>query len=379
MSDLVVRPVESRSEERRFIRLPWDIYRGDPNWVPPLIHSQKGLLGFLPHPFYENAESRSFLVRRGGTDVGRITAIVDHAHNERHAERRGFFGFFECRDDAAAARALFGAARDWLHGRGMTCVRGPANPSLNYEAGLLVDAFDKPPSFMTTYNAPWYPRLVEDNGFVKAQDLYAYWGEVPMLAKLDPKLREMRDAVLQRFNVKLRPLNRSRFEDEVRLYFQIYNGSMRANWGFVPFSEAEILHLAGELRHLIVPDLAFVAEVDGRPVGTTFALLDYNPRIRAIGGRLLPFGLFRLLWNKRGIKHVRLVTANVVPEYQAWGIGLVLLDALVPPVLEWGIQEAEFSWILESNMLSRGSLERGGAIRTKTWRIYQDDQPVSPA
>ncbi|MFM9059586.1 MAG: N-acetyltransferase [Planctomycetaceae bacterium] len=377
MTDLVVRPVESRSEQRRFIRLPWDIYRGDPIWIPPLIHSQKGLLGFLPHPFYRQAESRSFLVRRGGTDVGRITAVVDRAHNERHKERRGFFGFFECRDDDDAARALFGAARDWLRGRGMTCVRGPANPSLNYEAGLLVDAFDKPPTFMTTYNPPWYPRLVEENGFVKAHDMYAYWGEVPMLAKQDPKLREMRDAVLERFGVKLRPLDKSRFEDDVKLYFRIYNDSMRANWGFVPFSEAEILHLAGELRHLIVRDLAVVAEVNGKAVGTTFALLDYNPRIRMIGGRLLPFGWARLLWNRRAIKNVRLVTANVVPEYQAWGIGLVLLDALVPPVLDWGIREAEFSWILESNVLTRGSLERGGAVRTKTWRMYQDDPPPS--
>jgi len=373
--DLVVQPVESRSDQGRFIRLPWDIYRGDPNWIPPLVHSQKGLLGFRPHPFYRHAEARSFLARRGGVDVGRITAVVNHAHNERHGERRGFFGFFECRDDAAAARALFGAAREWLAARGMTCVRGPANPSLNYEAGLLVDAFDKPPSFMTTYNPPWYPHLVEDNGFVKVQDLYAYWGEVPMLATLDPKLAQMRDAVLERFGVKLRRLDRARFEAEVRLYFEIYNGSMQATWGFVPFSEAEILHLARELRFLIVPDLAVVAEVNGKPVGTTFALLDYNPRIRAIGGRLLPFGLFRLLWNKRAIKHMRLVTANVVPEFQAWGIGLVLLDALVPPVLDWGIREAEFSWILETNSLSRGSLERGGAIRSKTWRMYQDDPP----
>ena len=122
--------------------------------------------------------------------------------------------------------------------------------------------------------------------------------------------------------------------------------------------------------------MAVVAEVNGRPVGTAFTLLDYNPRIRAIGGRLLPFGLFRLLWNRRAIKSVRLVTANVVPEYQAWGIGLVLLDALVPPVLGWGVREAEFSWVLESNVLTRGSLERGGAIHTKTWRIYQDDPPA---
>ena len=376
MQQVVVRPVETRSQQKRFIRLAWRIYRGNPHWVPPLVHSQKQLLGFAPHPFYDQAEARSFLASRGGVDVGRITAIVNRAHNELHDEKRGFFGFFECEDDSEAARALFAAARDWLHGKGMTCVRGPANPSLNYEAGLLVDAFDKPPSFMMTYNLPYYPRLVEENGFVKVQDLYAFWGELSMLETLDPKLYSMTDQIRERFGVVVRPLEKRRFAEGVKLFFETYNASLPGTWGFVPFTKREIDHLAAELKHLIVPELALVAEADGKPVGTTFSLLDYNPRIRAIDGRLFPFGFLRLLWNKRAIKNMRAMTANVVPEYQAWGIGLVLLSGLVAPLKAWGMKEVEFSWILESNQLSRKSLERGGAIRTKTYRMYQDDAPA---
>lgn len=378
VAPLAVRPVDTWLQQRRFIRLPWRIYRGNTCWVPPLVHNQLGLVGFRRHPFFDRAEARSFLASRGGVDVGRITAIVNHAHNERFGEQRGFFGFFECDDDPAAARALFGAARDWLRARGMTCLRGPANPSLNYEAGLLVDAFDKPPSFMMTYNPPWYPRLVEDNGFVKAHDMYAFWSEMSMLGTLDPRLASINDAIRDRFGVKIRPLDPRRFDEDVRLFFEIYNDSLTSTWGFVPFTEPEIRQLAAELKLLIVPELALVAEVEGVPVGTTFSLLDYNPRIRAIGGRLLPFGLVRLLWNRRRIRSMRAMTANIVQQYQSWGLGLVILASLLPAVQAWGMQEVEFSWVLESNVLSRGSLERAGAVRTKTYRMYQDDAPSEP-
>jgi GNAT superfamily N-acetyltransferase len=145
---------------------------------------------------------------------------------------------------------------------------------------------------------------------------------------------------------------------------------MAGTWGFVPLSADEIRHLAAGLRHLIVPELALMAEVDGKQIGACFGLLDYNPRIREIDGRLFPFGFLKLVTNRRAIKKVRLIATNVVPEYQRWGVGLVLLSGLVPHVRTWGIEEAEFSWVLESNKLSRGSLERGGAQRSKTYRLY---------
>ena len=377
MADVVVRPVETRSQQKRFVNLPWRIYRDDPCWIPPLVMSQEELLGFRPCPFYEKSRSRSFLATRGAQDVGRITAIVNAGHIERYNEQRGFFGFFECDDDPVAAKALFDAAKDWLHAQGMTSIRGPANPSLNYECGLLIEGFDTAPFFMMTHNKPYYAGLVEAQGFGKVEDLYAFWGQLSMLSSLDAKLGVMVEGVKERFGVTVRPLDRSRFDEEVRMFLEIYNSSLSGTWGFVPLTPAEINHMAASLKHLIVPELALVAEVEGRPIGTVFCLLDYNPRIKAINGRLFPFGFLKLLWNKKAIKRMRAISTNVIPEYQAWGVGLVLHAALVPRLFDWGMQEVEFSWVLESNHLSKRTLERGGALVTKKYRIDQDDPPAA--
>jgi len=375
VADIAIQPVETRSQQQRFIRLPWRIYADDPCWIPPVIMSQQELLGFRKHPFYERSKSRSFLATRGGRDVGRITAIVNAGHIDRYKEQRGFFGFFECDEDTAASRALFQAAGDWLHAQGMTCIRGPANPTLNYECGLLIEGFDTPPFFMMTHNRPWYAQLVEDAGFGKIEDMFAFWGETAMLGGLDPKLVTMVAGVKERFGVTIRPLDRRRFADEVRTFLHIYNESLGGTWGFVPLTSGEIDHMAASLKYLIEPELTLVAEVEGKPVGAVFCLLDYNPRIKAIDGRLFPFGFLRLLWNKKAIKRLRAISTNVIPEYQAWGIGLVLMNGLHERFMKWGLREVEFSWVLESNYLSRRTLERGGALVTKKYRMYQDDPP----
>ena len=379
MADVSVQPVDSRARQRRFLEIPWRIYQSDPCWRPPLRLAEEELLGFRPHPFYERNRARSFLATRGGRDVGRITAIVNRGHVERYHENRGFFGFFECEDDLAAAEALFAAAGDWLAGEGMTTLRGPVDPSLNYECGLLIEGFDTPPFFMMTHARPWYAGLVEAQGFVKAEDMFAFWGEMSMLESIDSKLGVMVEGVKERFGVTVRPLDSRRFEEEVRMFLDIYNSSLGGTWGFVPLSDAEVRHTAKTLKYLIVPELALVAEVEGKPIGSVFCLLDYNDRIKAIGGRLFPFGFLRLLWNKRGIKRMRAISTNVIPEYQAWGVGLVLHAALVPRLYDWGMREVEFSWVLESNHLSRRTLERGGAIVTKKYRIYQTDPPPEDA
>jgi GNAT superfamily N-acetyltransferase len=375
VADIAIQPVETRSQQQRFIRLPWRIYADDPCWMPPVIMSQQELLGFRKHPFYERSKSRSFLATRGGRDVGRITAIVNAGHIDRYKEQRGFFGFFECDEDTAASRALFQAAGDWLHSQGMTCIRGPANPTLNYECGLLIEGFDTPPFFMMTHNRPWYAQLVEDAGFGKIEDMFAFWGETSMLGGLDPKLVTMVEGVKERFGVTIRPLDRRRFADEVRTFLHIYNESLGGTWGFVPLTSGEIDHMAASLKYLIEPELTLMAEVEGKPVGAVFCLLDYNPRIKAIDGRLFPFGFLRLLWNKKAIKRLRAISTNVIPEYQAWGIGLVLMNGLYERFMKWGLREVEFSWVLESNYLSRRTLERGGALVTKKYRMYQDDPP----
>lgn len=370
MSDLVVKRVSTQRERERFLEFPWTLYRDDPNWIPPLRGNQKEMVGYRSHPFYERNQVQTFLACRGSHVCGRIAAILNHGHIHRHSDRRGFFGFFECVDDQQVANGLFDAARRWFADQDIHRMRGPVNPSLNYEMGLLIDAFDRPPFFMMTYNPAYYPRLIEGYGFRKAQDLYAYWGHVDMLPKIIAKLGRIAEQIIERYEVRLRSLDRSRFGEDVEGFLSVFNRAMDGTWGFVPMTRGEVQHVAAGLRHLIVPELAVAAEIDGKTVGAAFGMLDYNPRIRRIDGRLFPFGIFRLLRNKREIKRIRLISTNVIPEYQRMGIGLVLLHGLAPKALDWGMEEAEFSWVMESNSLSRGSLEKGGAKIVKTYRLY---------
>jgi hypothetical protein len=370
MSNVVVTPVADRRQQKVFLRLPWIIYYDDPHWIPPLLDNQRELLNYKPHPFYDDAEIQTFLAYREGRACGRVAAIVNHVHNRRYEEQRGFFGFFESVDDQEVADGLFDAARQWLASKDVRMLRGPMNPSMNYECGLLIDGFDSPPTFMMTYNPDYYPRLLEEYGFRKTQDMYAFWGHVDMLDKLDKKIAFVVEEAKRRFAVTVRPMNPKRFVEDVMKFLHIYNESLGATWGYTPLSEGEIKHFATSLKHLLIPEMTSIAEVDGRAVGAAFGLLDYNPRIKRIGGKLFPFGFMRLLWNRRGIKRVRIVSGNVLPEYQRWGLGLVILDRLVPDVFRLGIEEAEFSWVLESNRLSFGTLKRGGAKLTKSYRIY---------
>ncbi len=362
--------VKTRSDQKQFLNIQKEIYKDDPNWVPPLWMDLKERVGFKRHPFYDDAQTQAFLVRRGDRVVGRVSAIVNHAHNRHHEEKRGFFGFYECHDDLEASNELLSTACKWLREQGMTDVRGPANPSLNYEVGLLVDGFDSPPTFLITYNRDYYGRLIEGFGFEKVQDLFCYDASIAALDDLNPKLKFVIDEATKRFKVKCRPIDHKNFTADVRTFLDIYNQSLQRTWGYVPMSEAEIKHQAAGLKHLIVPRLTSIAEIDGRPVGAGFGMLDYNVLIKKINGKLLPFGWLTLMLGKKKLERLRLISTNVLPEYQKWGLGLVTLNRILPEAIDFGIQIGEFSWVLESNSLSRGTIERGGAHRTKTQRIY---------
>lgn len=377
MANVSVRPVETRRQKRQFIALPWTLYRDDPNWIPPLRSNIKELVGFKPHPFHQVADVRTWLAERDGIPCGRIAAIVNHTHNRKYHEKRGFFGFFESINDQEVANQLFDTVRDWFAEQDIHAMRGPVNPSLNYEVGLLIEGFDTPPTFQMTYNWPYYAELIENYGFRKSQDMHAFWGHVDMLASLDKKLEFIINEATRRFKLKLRKLDRSRFREDVRTFLNIYNASLDGTWGFTPLSEGEIDAISAGLRQLIIPELTCAAEVDGRTVAAAFGLLDYNPRIKKIDGRLFPFGFLRLLTRRKKIKRIRLISTNVLPEYQRWGLGLVVLAQLVPDVLAWGIEEAEFSWVLESNYLSFQSLKRGGAKLVKTYRVYDYPAPTA--
>jgi hypothetical protein len=332
---------------------------------------QAELVGYRHHPFYDRNRIQTFLAMRGKKVCGRVAAIVNYAHIETHNEQIGFFGFYESVDDPEVARALLEAARQWLAEHDIQRIRGPMNPAFNYVFGLLIDGFDSPPAFMMPYNPPYYARLLEACGYEKAQDFYAYWGNREMRPAVHDKLKPICDQIIEKLNVRVRPLDRARFSEDVYTFLDIWNRAMANHWGFDPMSPAEIKKAAAGLKWLIEPRLALAAEIDGKVVGVVFSMLDYNPRIKKIDGKLFPFGWIRLFWNRRKIKSIRVLAASVLPEYNLQGLGLVLMDGLVPAGLEWGLEEVEFSWVAESNSFSRGSLEKGGAKRTKTYRVYE--------
>jgi len=376
MIELVtVSPVVSWRDRWRFQQLPWSIYLSDarardPHWVPPILAQERELLGWGHHPFFDNAQIATLLAQRGGKVVGRIAVLVNGAHNRKYNDQCGFFGFFECVNDTQVSRALFDAGVAWLRQRDMTSVRGPVNPSLNYTCGLLVDGFDRTPCFLMTYNPPYYAALIESYGFAKSQDLYAYEMDTSLLAMLTEKYKPAVISALENTNLVIRPFNPKKYEQEIETYLDIYNRSLEGTWGFTPLEPSEARQIARELRHVIVPQFAVFAEVDGQPVGALLALLDYNQILRKLNGHLFPFGFVRLLTGRRHITTARAMAVTMVPGFQSTGIGVILLDQLVEVARNWGIQRYEFSWVLESNRRSRGTLERVGTKITSTYRIY---------
>lgn len=356
------------------MRFPRELYADDPRWVPPLARDEEQRVGFRRHPFHQAGRVQAFLAERRGQVVGRIAAIHNERHNQRNGERRGFFGFFECRDDGPAARALLNAAGDWLRARGLTDLRGPMSPSIDYQVGLLVDGFDEPPSFAMPYNLNYYERLLLDCGLTKSHDLFALACTCQEAQAALPRLARVKQRIMDRHQLRFRGLDRRRFRDDIGLFLSVVNQSLQGHWGYVPLTTAEMNHMAGALRWLLVPELALLAEVAGRPIGVALALPDYNPLVRRAGGRLLPLGWLRLLAEKRRIKRLRVVAVNALPQWKRSGIGVALTAAIIEAAVRRGADNLEFSWIAESNHLSHGSLATGGARRSKVYRVY--DAPL---
>lgn len=362
-------PVRTRADRRAFRLLPFRLYAGDPDWVPPLHRDIKAFLDASRHPFGRSGEIAFLLARRDGAVAGRIAAIVNRAHNDYHGERTGFFGFFEAEDDPGVAAALLDAAAGWVSARGMTTIRGPCSPSTNYECGLLVDGDPGPPTLMMPYNPRWYARLIEGCGFVKAMDLYAYRQEAAS-SDLD-RWSRIAERIRQRAGVTMRPLDKRRLDADVRTIVEIYHDAWGRNWGFVPINDEEVRRMASELRPVIVPWLGGFVEKDGRALGFHLGLPDYNRVLIRLRGRLFPFGFLKLLRARTRIPFMRLLLMGVRQDSQHLGLDVLLYDDVVRNCLSRGITANESSWILETNTPMINTLERAGARRSRTYRIYE--------
>ena len=377
MSDIEVSEVSSRRDRDAFIKFPWRIYVQDAAWVPPLIIERKAFLDRKRHPFYRHGDAALFLARsrsRGGEIVGRIMASDDPNYNSLHQSNVGSFGLFECIDDPRVAARLFEAASHWLRKKGRTEMMGPIDYSTNYVCGLLIDGFQFPPTILTAHNPPYYRELIESCGFAKVKDWYAWWFDDP--AKAVAQLRRFAERFRRDWPVTFRPANLKNIRDESRLLRRIYNQAWQKNWGFVPFTEAEIEFMTNELKPLLVPEFAWIAEIESEPVGFTLCLPDINVALKYLNGRLtrfgLPIGLMKLLFYKRRVRKGRLIALGVVEKYRRAGIAeMLVLRVMEETMVKRGIT-GELSMTLEDNFMINRFLEAIGAQRYKTYRIFKN-------
>lgn len=382
MTTLEIRPIETKKELMEFISFAWKVYEDNPNWVPPLISMMKEMFDHRKNPFWEHSEFQNFLARRDGQVVGRISAIVDDNHNQTHDDRVGFFGFFEVLEDYEAAEALFDAASEWLRARGMTAIRGPVHPSVNDEYGLLVDGFDSPPVVMMPYNPPYYADFIERYGFAKAMNLWAYHLDTSIFGgervdKLPPKLLRVVEAVRKRYNYIVRPINVKDWDAEVERFKKVYNSAWEKNWGAVAMTDHEIQHLADALRQIMDPDLVFLVEKEGEVVGVSITLPDANQALlRAYPHPRTwePWTLLKFLWHSRirsCIDGIRVLILGVLEPYRGRGVDSLLYYETAMAALPKGYEDAEMSWILETNdPINRAAQFLGGRVY-KTYRIYE--------
>ena len=366
-------PVESKTELDRFIGLPMRLGAGDPNYVAPLVFERQQSLTAKGNPFFEHAEVRFWLAVRDGRDVGRISAQIDRL-NPQTPEGIGNFGMVAAEDDPAIFAALFKVAEDWLRTRGCRAALGPVNLSTNEEVGLLVEGHENPPMFMMSHDARYVAARIEEQGYGRAKDIFAYICSV----KDDlpaPILRRIRKGPPE--GVTLRMLDMSRFDAEVDTLTGILNDAWSGNWGFTPTTEAETKALAATLKLLIDTRLTWFAEVDGETVGFIILLPNINEAIADLKGKLFPFGWAKLIWRLkiRGVKTGRVplmgVKRKVAGSLRGQLLPFLLIDAVAQAARKLGYARYELSWVLEDNLPMRRICDAGGAKVYKTYRLYQ--------
>lgn len=375
---LTVEAVESKRDLEAFLRVPWPIFADDPHWIPPLLLERRRHLSPKHNPWFEHGEARFWLARRGGQPVGRISAQIDYLRLQHHRDQAGNFGFLDAVDDGEVFAALLESAENWLRSRGMRQVIGPFSLSINDESGLLVEGFDHPPSMMMGHARPWYGPRLEEQGYRKVRDLIAYW--VDPNQPFPASLMRLVESGIGEHKVTFRPLDISRYDEELRLIVDIFNDAWRDNWGFVPFTEAEIRHLAKSLRPLVGPEWICIGEVAGEPAAFAVTLPNINEAAADLDGRLFPFGIFKFLWRLKvtGTRTGRMPLMGVRKAYQKGVLGAALALGAIERLYRYHrnrgvVTGAELSWVLEENRPTRRLIEQLAARHYKTYRVYQKD------
>jgi GNAT superfamily N-acetyltransferase len=373
MPDVEIRPVAGRRELRTFIKLPWRLYRNEPNWVPPLLMDLRKRLDRKRNPFFAHAEAEYCLAWRDGRAVGRISAQVDRNFHEFQSNDWGLFGFFECEEDPEAAGALLDAAADWLRERGRDRMVGPMDFTTNDECGVLIEGHERTPIILTPWSHRYYPRLLEEAGMTKAMDtlmwaLYVHGQR----EKVHPAIWEMADKLESEHGIVCRHMRKRDLQAEVERFLEVYNAAWERNWGFVPLTEDEVRHYAKDLKPVLDENWAMIAEKhDGEVVGAALTLPDYNQVLAHLDGRLLPFGWAKALYWRRKIDRVRVFALGVKPDYRHTGVAARLYQMHFDSADHTPQKGGEMGWILESNEAMNRAMEGMGGTVNRRYRIYE--------
>jgi hypothetical protein len=371
--DIDIREVTGKQALKTFVRVPWSIYKDDPNWIPPLLSERKEAFS-SKHPYFKHAIWRAWIAYQDGKPVGRISAQIDDLHQQRYNNKTGFFGLIEAPDDHEIFSALFETAENWLRGKGMRHIAGPYNLSINQEVGILIEGFDTPPRVMTSHSAPYYGAAIESCGYQPAQDLLAYEVDIDTY-KIPTNMQTLISRSAER--VKVRQLDRKNRDSDLEVMRDIFNDAWQNNWNFVPFTQEEFRAVGKELLMLVPKDFIQIAEIDGEAAAFIALLPDINSAIADLNGRLLPFGWAKLLWRLKVAfpKTCRIPLMGVRQKYQNTIFGptmaYVLIGSVLTPGLAKGGERVEMSWILESNKGTRNIIEKFGGKLTKRYRMYE--------
>jgi len=349
------------------------IYQRDPNYVRPLDMDMKDRLS-LKNPFFEHGDGVIFTAHRNGWCVGRCTAQIDREHLARYKDDVGFFGFLDTIEDESVARLLLDAASRWLRERGMKKIRGPLSLSINEEMGCLIEGFDMPPMVLMPHHLPYQAGLIEKCGFEKLKDVYAWRYTV---GNIPERARKAHDEIEALPEVKTRHVDMRNLDADVRIVMDVFNDAWMDNWGFVPFTEKELSKFAADLKLIAIPELTYIAEIDGEPAAVALALPNVNELIHDLHGKLAPLGLAKLLWRLKvvGPKTARLAILGIKKKFRNQrkyaGLSTFLYAKLNQSGQKLGIEWGELSWTLEDNGPVNVAIRFMGGKIYKKYRVFE--------
>lgn len=376
MSGIDIETVQDPRKNREFFNMPWRVNAGDRHWVAPLRMAQRKLLDRRHYPFFNHGDAAFFLARRDGNAVGRIAAIENRLHSQKYNDGVGFFGFFECDDDADACKALLQRAAEWVKLKNYGRLRGPLNYSFNDECpGVLFDGDPGPPVMLMSHNPAYYRALLEGAGMAKAKDLYAYLVTRETMA--DERFQRVMKAVRRRapkLDIRHVRVSGGGFREDIRTMLQVFNEAWANNWGFIEVTPPEVDAIAADLKPIIRPEVTAIAELDGKPVGIAVCIPNVNEVLKDIpDGRLFPTGWYKLLTGLKRIRGFRTMLLGVIPEYRGRGIDALLIDKIIQDGAKLGFQYCELSWVLEDNEPMVSLADKAGGKLYRKYRIFEAD------